>query len=98
MFLHLPGRLAKALLGHSEVDERTGERKAAVTQKELGNIIGMSRESTNRQLRIWEEQKWVRLERGAIVIRSPKARERIAESDTEGGQSGQRHNDIQLKK
>jgi len=85
MFLHLPGRLAKALLRHSEVDERTGERKAAVTQKELGNMIGMSRESTNRQLRIWEEQKWVRLERGGIFILSTKALERIAESDAEGG-------------
>jgi CRP-like cAMP-binding protein len=85
MFLHLPGRLAKALLRHSEVDERTGERKVAVTQKDLGNIIGMSRESTNRQLRIWEEQKWVRLERGAIVILSTEALERIAESDAEGG-------------
>jgi len=85
MFLHLPGRLAKALLRDSKVDERTGERKVAVTQKNLANNIGVSRESTNRQLRIWEEQKWVRLERGAIVILSTKALERIAESDAEGG-------------
>ena len=85
MFLHLPGRLAKALLRDSKVDERTGERKVAVTQKNLANNIGMSRESTNRQLRIWEEQKWVRLERGGIFILSTKALERIAESDAEGG-------------
>src|SRR5579871_2697333 len=85
MFLHLPGRLAKALLRLSVGDERASERKVAVTQKDLGNIIGMSRESTNRQLRIWEEQNWVRLERGEIVILSPKALERIAESDAEGG-------------
>jgi CRP/FNR family cyclic AMP-dependent transcriptional regulator len=84
MFLHLPGRLARALLRLSEGDERSCERKVAVTQKDLGNIIGMSRESTNRQLRIWEEQEWVRLERGGIVILSAKALERIAESDTEG--------------
>jgi CRP-like cAMP-binding protein len=84
MFLHLPGRLAKALLRLSNGNARTCERKAAVTQKDLGNIIGMSRESTNRQLRIWEEQEWVRLERGGIVILSAKALERIAESDTEG--------------
>ncbi len=86
MFLHLPGRLAKALLRLSDGDERSCERKVAVTQKDLGNIIGMSRESTNRQLRIWEEQGWVRLERGGIVILSAtKALERIAESDSEGG-------------
>jgi CRP-like cAMP-binding protein len=90
MFLHLPGRLAKALLRLSGGDGRACERKIAVTQKDLGNIIGMSRESTNRQLRIWEEQEWVRLERGGIVILAATALERIAESDTEGGLSGLR--------
>jgi CRP/FNR family cyclic AMP-dependent transcriptional regulator len=85
MFLHLPGRLAKALLRLSDGDESARERKVVVTQKDLGNFIGMSRESTNRQLRLWEEQEWVRLERGGIVILSAKALERIAESDTESG-------------
>jgi CRP/FNR family transcriptional regulator, cyclic AMP receptor protein len=85
MFLALPARLAKALLRLSDGDEGSCERKVAVTQKDLGNIIGMSRESTNRQLRIWEEQGLVRLERGGIVILSAKELERIAESDTEGG-------------
>jgi CRP/FNR family transcriptional regulator, cyclic AMP receptor protein len=90
MFLHLPGRLAKALLRLSDGDAGARERRAVVTQKDLGNIIGMSRESTNRQLRIWEEQQWVRLERGGIVILSTKALERIAETDTEGGLIGLR--------
>jgi CRP/FNR family transcriptional regulator, cyclic AMP receptor protein len=83
MFLSLPGRLAKALLRLSEGDGGNGERKAIVTQKDLGNLIGMSRESTNRQLRMWEMQQWVRLERGGIVILSSQTLERIAESDTE---------------
>ncbi len=30
--------------------------------------IGMSRESINKQLRIWEDKEWVRLERNAVVI------------------------------
>ena len=68
----------------SNGDGSACERKVVVTQKDLGNIIGMSRESTNRQLRIWEEHKWVRLERGGIVILSVTALERIAESDAEG--------------
>jgi len=85
MFLHLPGRLARTLLRLSDGNGLACERKVAVTQKDLGNIIGMSRESTNRQLRIWEEQEWVRLERGGIVILSAKALERVAESDTESG-------------
>jgi CRP/FNR family cyclic AMP-dependent transcriptional regulator len=84
MFLHLPGRLAKALLRLSDGAADARERKVAVTQKDLGNIIGMSRESTNRQLRVWEQHKWVRLERGGIVIVSAKALERVAESDSAG--------------
>jgi CRP/FNR family cyclic AMP-dependent transcriptional regulator len=84
MFLHLPGRLAKALLRLSEGGADGRERKVTVTQKDLGNIIGMSRESTNRQLRSWEQHKWVRLSRGGIVILSPKELERVAESDSAG--------------
>jgi len=69
MSLDLPSRLAKALMRLLDADT-IGERehKISITQKDLGNIIGMSRESTNKQLRLWEEKKWVRLERNAVVI------------------------------
>ena len=90
MFMPLRGRLAKALLQLSEGDGRNSERKAVVTQKDLGNLIGMSRESTNRQLRCWEDQAWVRLERGSIVILAAKELKRIAESDTGNGLKGHR--------
>jgi CRP/FNR family transcriptional regulator, cyclic AMP receptor protein len=90
MFVPLRGRLAKALLQLSEGDGRTGERKAVVTQKDLGNLIGMSRESTNRQLRAWKDQEWVRLKRGGIVILAAKELERIAESDGGNGLNGHR--------
>jgi CRP/FNR family transcriptional regulator, cyclic AMP receptor protein len=43
----------------------------------------MSREITNRQLRLWAENKWVRVERGGIIILSVEALERVAESDSE---------------
>jgi CRP-like cAMP-binding protein len=69
MFLDLPSRLAKALMRLGDADT-TGmqERKVTITQKDLGNLIGRSRESTNKQLRIWQGKKWVRLERNAVVI------------------------------
>jgi CRP-like cAMP-binding protein len=88
MFMPLRSRLAKALLRLSDGDGRTCERKVVVTQKDLGNLIGMSRESTNRQLRMWEDQAWVRLERGGIIILAAKELERIAESDTESRLDG----------
>src|SRR6516165_1013911 len=53
----LPGRLASALLGLTE------KRKL-----EIGEMVGMTRESINKQLRAWALRKWVRLEHGAIVV------------------------------
>jgi CRP/FNR family transcriptional regulator, cyclic AMP receptor protein len=83
MFLDLPSRLAKALLRLLEEDPAgTHERRVSITQKDLGNIIGMSRESVNKQLRMWEDKKWVRLERNAVVILAPDQLAAIAE---EGG-------------
>jgi CRP/FNR family transcriptional regulator, cyclic AMP receptor protein len=31
-------------------------------------MVGMSRESINKQLRAWASRNWVRLEHGAIVV------------------------------
>jgi CRP-like cAMP-binding protein len=74
MYLSLPARLAKALLELSGTGGASAtQRKVRITQRELGNIIGMSRESTNKQLRAWEERKWVRLERGGIALVNPGA-------------------------
>jgi CRP-like cAMP-binding protein len=39
-----------------------------ITQRELGSVVGLSRESTNKQLRAWEERGWVRLERGSVAV------------------------------
>ena len=68
MFRDLPSRLALALL--QLADSGRGERnpKVAVTQGDLANMIGMSRESTNKQLCKWKAKNWVRLERGRILI------------------------------
>jgi CRP/FNR family transcriptional regulator, cyclic AMP receptor protein len=64
-FLDLPTRLAKVLI---QLVQSAEGRKISVTQSALGQMIGMSRESTNKQLRNWEERNWVRLERGSIVV------------------------------
>jgi CRP/FNR family transcriptional regulator, cyclic AMP receptor protein len=83
MFLSLHARLAKTLLQLSARGDGPCEPKIGITQRDLGNLIGVSRESTNRQLRRWEQKGWVRIERGRIAILSVKALERIAESDSE---------------
>jgi len=78
MFLDLPGRLAKALLRLTDDASRT-DRKLTMTQGEIGEIIGMSRESTNKQLRDWQDRKWIKLERGGILVLQPDALQAIAE-------------------
>jgi CRP-like cAMP-binding protein len=78
---HLPGRLAKALIRLAEKRQPTAtNRKLTITQLEISQMIGMSRESINKQLRIWAGRKWVRLERGGIVMLDKAALEAIAET------------------
>ncbi len=78
LFLDLPGRLAKILLQLTEKAELPQARRVTMTQREIGQMIGMSRESTNKQLRDWEDRNWVRLERGGIVVLKPDALAAIA--------------------
>lgn len=70
MFLDLAGRLAKALLRLADGAAGAGGR-VAITQRVIGQTIGMSRESTNKQLRDWQRNGWVRLGRGGIVLLAP---------------------------
>jgi CRP/FNR family cyclic AMP-dependent transcriptional regulator len=79
MFLDLPGRLAKTLL-HLAKNSRPASRgpRVMLTQGDIGKVIGMSRESTNRQLRMWQDRKWLLLERGGITILAPDALAQIA--------------------
>jgi CRP/FNR family transcriptional regulator, cyclic AMP receptor protein len=70
LFLDFPARLAKTLLWLANGAKSSPQGRVRITQREIGQIIGMSRESTNKQLRIWEQRKWLRLERGGVVILS----------------------------
>ena len=72
-FLDLPTRLAKALLRLiGENEGAVGGSKLTITQRELSQVIGRSRESTNKQLRIWAKKDWVRLQRGAVTVLQPE--------------------------
>jgi len=85
MFLDLPGRLAKTLLKLANESKHTSRgRRIALTQSHLSEIIGISRESTNKQLRLWQRQNLVLLERGGIVILAPGALAAIASTGERG--------------
>jgi len=66
---NLPGRLASALLRLTEKHKLEPQgRTIAITQQEISEMVGMSRESINKQLRAWAARDWVRLEHGVIVV------------------------------
>ena len=78
---NLPGRLASALLRLAERHKATrGGRTIAVTQQEISEMVGMTRESINKQLRAWSGRGWVRLEHGAIVVLKPEPLQLLAEA------------------
>ena len=81
MVRSLPNRLAMALLQLADSGVSEGNLKVAVTQNDLASIIGMSRESTNKQLRSWAANNLVRLKRGGLVITCVDALISIAEGD-----------------
>ena len=49
-------------------------------------MVGMTRESINKQLRAWAARDWVRLEHGAIVVLKPEPLQTLVEagSDDDG--------------
>jgi CRP/FNR family cyclic AMP-dependent transcriptional regulator len=74
VFLGLPNRLAKVLLHlYRPSADAPPKSKIQVTQREISQMIGVSRESANKQLQAWQRRKWLKLERGGIVIVAPDA-------------------------
>jgi CRP-like cAMP-binding protein len=80
LFLNAAVRLAKTLLQLAD----NKERKAKITQRDISQIIGLSREMTNKQLRTWERANWLRLERGGVVLLQPRQLEKVAAEAGEG--------------
>ena len=81
---NLPGRLASALLRLTEKHKAEPQgRTIAITQQEISEMVGMTRESINKQLRAWATRDWVRLEHGAIVVLNADVLRDLAEAGPE---------------
>jgi len=82
MFLNAATRIAKSILKIAAVDQSgTDKLVAKVTQREISQIVGLSREMTNKQLRIWERAGVVKIARGSIVLMDLVELTRIAADD-----------------
>ena len=76
VFVDVPGRVAKALL---ELSDRFGRAQAdgelrvehGLTQEELAQLVGASRETVNKALADFAARGWIRLESRAVVLLAP---------------------------
>lgn len=83
VFLSLPARLAKVLLRLADEAEGASPHKISITQREISQMVGVSRESINKHLRSWAQANWVVLKRGKIVVLQPDALADIARNGLE---------------
>jgi CRP/FNR family cyclic AMP-dependent transcriptional regulator len=85
LFLDLRARLAKTLLRladqHGQSAPAGREISIKLSQREIGNLVGRSRESVNKQLREWQDANLIRFHAGRLVIRDPAGLERQSEPE-----------------
>jgi CRP-like cAMP-binding protein len=84
VFMHLPARLAKHLirLGESFGDESDDGVRIGIklSQQDLGNLMGTTRESVNKQMRTWIDGGIVSVDQGIITILDQDRLEMYCES------------------
>lgn len=78
-FLDLAHRLAKQLITLASMHTADGPPpmeppiRINVTQGELASMLGVSRESVNKQLNAFAREGWLKLSRGAVTLFKPDA-------------------------
>jgi len=73
--LDASARLAKRLLSLGQLHgERTGSGYTLrISQEDLANFLGVSRQAVNQQLQAWKAQGWVELGRGSVTVQDVAA-------------------------
>jgi CRP-like cAMP-binding protein len=74
--LDLPSRLAKRLLSLATTHQPSraaAPAKLRITQAEMASMLGVSRESVNKQLNAFAREGWVALGRGSVTIENAQA-------------------------
>jgi CRP/FNR family transcriptional regulator/CRP/FNR family cyclic AMP-dependent transcriptional regulator len=81
VFRELPERLASCLVrlcrDHGEPSEEGIRLAVPLTQSDLGEMIGMSRESINKQVGVWQREGVLEMRRGQITVRRPERLEAL---------------------
>jgi CRP-like cAMP-binding protein len=79
MFLDLQHRLAKQLcaMADSAGESDAGEIRLRVKQVDLGSMLGVTRESVNKELQHFQRQGWLRTNRGGVTLMDVPALRRV---------------------
>jgi CRP-like cAMP-binding protein len=77
--MQVPIRLAKALLRLTTPTGLKEPPKVHLSQRELGSMVGATRESVNKCLRDWQQRSLVSMEEATITITDREALEELAE-------------------
>ncbi|HEY2533074.1 MAG TPA: Crp/Fnr family transcriptional regulator [Xanthobacteraceae bacterium] len=72
-FFELPTRLAKTLLQYSALRQCRGPAKLSLSQRELAEMAGGTRENVNRCMREWQRRGILQLKDRWITILMPEA-------------------------
>jgi CRP/FNR family cyclic AMP-dependent transcriptional regulator len=90
-FLGMPARLAKVLLNFAAGERAEGAQGTTIrrrlSQQALGQLVGSSRESVNKQLQAWRKAGWIGIERGRITIHQAGPLERAARTPAGSGET-----------
>lgn len=83
IFLDAAERIAKRVIALARLFGRQGEGDEIridlkVSQQELANLVGITRESVNKQFREWEKSGIIAIDKGCLILEQPKFFEALA--------------------
>lgn len=84
ILLPFPVRLAQKLLWlqkHLPQDDGAERNILRTSQEDLGHMLGISRQSINKQLKKWESEKILRISYGSIMLLNMRALDQVAGED-----------------
>jgi CRP/FNR family transcriptional regulator, cyclic AMP receptor protein len=81
--LSVPARLAKRLLSLASSHGRKTATGAQlkITQEDLAQFLGLSRQIVNKYLQTWKKQGWITLGRGSVVLDNERALRELTRKD-----------------
>ncbi|NEV80459.1 winged helix-turn-helix domain-containing protein, partial [Rhodopseudomonas sp. BR0C11] len=78
MLQSMPARLAGTIMRLAERDTDRARLRIELTQQQVSEMAGMSRESVNKLLARWASQGWIRLGPQTLEIVQPDALRTVA--------------------